>query len=220
MNSVGRKTIVQCDFDGTITERDVSFLLLDAFAEGNWRQLLNEYREGKMPVGAFNSRAFAMIKADKQTLLDFIFGGNEVKIRPGFKELLSYCSEKGIKFVIVSNGLDFYIKAVLKNIGADNIEIFAARTRFSPKGIRVKYIAPNGSEVLDSFKDAYTELFLSRGYQVVYVGNGISDFSPARRAHHIFATGDLLAHCRERNLECIPFDDLNDIVKGLKLLVK
>jgi 2-hydroxy-3-keto-5-methylthiopentenyl-1-phosphate phosphatase len=217
---VGRKTIVQCDFDGTITERDVSFLLLDAFAEGNWRQLLNEYREGKMPVGAFNSRAFAMIKADKQTLLDFIFGGNEVKIRPGFKELLSYCSEKGIKFVIVSNGLDFYIKAVLKNIGADNIEIFAARTRFSPKGIRVKYIAPNGSEVLDSFKDAYTELFLSRGYQVVYVGNGISDFSPARRAHHIFATGDLLAHCRERNLECIPFDDLNDIVKGLKLLVK
>ena len=36
------KTLVQCDFDGTITEEDVSFMLLDAFADRDprrWRQL-------------------------------------------------------------------------------------------------------------------------------------------------------------------------------------
>ncbi len=33
------KTLVQCDFDGTVTEEDVSFMLLDAFANGGWRQL-------------------------------------------------------------------------------------------------------------------------------------------------------------------------------------
>ena len=37
-----KKTIVQCDFDGTITDKDVSFLLLNHFADGNWRQLLDE----------------------------------------------------------------------------------------------------------------------------------------------------------------------------------
>jgi 2-hydroxy-3-keto-5-methylthiopentenyl-1-phosphate phosphatase len=28
------QTLVQCDFDGTVTEEDVSFMLLDAFADG------------------------------------------------------------------------------------------------------------------------------------------------------------------------------------------
>ena len=49
------KTIIQCDFDGTITEEDQAFLLLDAFARGNWRQLLTDYREGKISVGNFNT---------------------------------------------------------------------------------------------------------------------------------------------------------------------
>ena len=45
------KTAVQCDFDGTITVEDVSYLLLDNFADGNWRELLKDYTAGKMPVG-------------------------------------------------------------------------------------------------------------------------------------------------------------------------
>lgn len=218
MHSTEVKTVVQCDFDGTITKKDVSFLLLDAFADGNWRQLLNDYRGGKISVGVFNREAFAMVKADKQTLVDFIFAKKKVEIRKGFNELLNYCSKKGFKFVIVSNGLDFYIEAVLRDIGVDNIEVYAAQTQFSPEGVKVKYIGPDGSQLEGNFKDAYTELFLSKGYRVVYMGNGISDFSPARLSHHIFATGDLLAYCREKNLNCTPFDDLNDVVRGLELL--
>ncbi len=213
-----KKTIVQCDFDGTITEKDVSFLLLDAFADGNWRQRLEDYRGGKITVGAFNREAFAMIKADKQTLRDFIFANKEVEIRTGFNELLSYCSKKGFKFVIVSNGLDFYIEAVLKDVSIDNIEIYAAQTQFTSDGLKVKYTGPDGRQLKDNFKDAYTELFLGRGYRVVYIGNGISDFPPAKQAHHIFATGDLLTYCREKNLNYTPFADLNDVVRGLELL--
>jgi len=213
-----KKTIVQCDFDGTITEKDVSFLLLDAFADGNWRQLLEDYRGGKITVGAFNRGAFAMVKADKQTLRDFIFANKEAEIRTGFNELLSYCSKKGFKFVIVSNGLDFYIEAVLKDVSIDNIEIYAAQTQFTSDGLKVKYIGPDGRQLKDDFKDAYTELFLGRGYRVVYIGNGISDFFPAKQAHHIFATSDLLTYCKEKNLSCTPFDDLNDVVRGLELL--
>ena len=212
------KTMVQCDFDGTITEQDASFLLLDAFADGNWRQLLEEYRTGKISVGDFNTKAFAMVKADRQTLLDFIFRSGKVAIRPGFQELLTYCSEKGLGFVIVSNGLDFYIEAILTDAGINNIEVFAAQNRFSPEGMEVKYIGPDGNQLEDSFKETYTELFLSRGYRVVYVGNGASDVYPARRAHHIFATDDLLDRCKEMNLDCTPFNDLNDVVKGLERL--
>lgn len=210
------KTLVQCDFDGTITEEDMGFLLLDSFASKDWRRLLTEYREDRLSVGRFNTKAFAMVKADRQTLLKFV--KSKVKIRAGFHELLAYCRRKGFRFVIVSNGQVFYIEAILRHIHIDNIDILAAKTNFGPEGIDAKYIGPEGNEIQDGFKEAYIRLFLSRGYRVVYIGNGISDTSPAKQAHHIFATGELLTYCQETNINCTPFVDLNDVVRGLKLL--
>jgi 2-hydroxy-3-keto-5-methylthiopentenyl-1-phosphate phosphatase len=210
------KTLIQCDFDGTITEEDVSFLLLDIFANGDWRQLLTEYREGKISVGDFNRKAFSMVKVDRQTLIEFV--RNEVKVQAGFHELLAYCRRKSFRFVIVSNGLDFYIEAILKDIGIDNMEVLAAQTNFSSKGIEVKYVGPEGNQIQDGFKEAYTRLFLGRDYRVVYIGNGASDVPPAKLAHHVFATGELITSSKETNLNCTPFVDLNDVVSGLELL--
>ena len=210
------KTLVQCDFDGTITEEDMGYLLLNSFARGDWRRLLAEYRQGRMSVGYFNTRAFATVKADKQTLIKFV--RSKVKIRAGFHELLAYCRRKGFRFVIVSNGLVFYIEAILRDTGVDNIDILAAQTEFTSEGIEARYIGPEGNQLQDGFKEAYIRSFLRKGYRVMYIGNGISDTSPAKQAHHIFATGELLAYCKETNLHCTPFVDLNDVVRGLELL--
>lgn len=210
------KTLIQCDFDGTITENDVSYFLLDAFAQGDWRGLLQEYEEHRISVGEFNTGAFAMVKADRQTLIEAIKA--RVKIRGGFQELVSYCSTKGYRFVIVSNGLAFYIKAILKEVGLETIETYAARTSFSPEGMKVRYVGPDGKQLGDGFKEVYIKLFLQQGYRVVYAGNGDSDILPAKYAYRVFATSDLLAYCKKNNLECKPFAELNDIVKGLELL--
>lgn len=214
-----QKTVVQCDFDGTITTEDVSFMILDAYADDDWRQVLEEYRQGKIPVGVFNSRAFAMVKASKQTLVDFVHKRAKASIRPGFKELLKYCSQWGFRFIIISNGLDFYVQIILKELGVKGVEVLAARTEFKPGGLAVKYIGPDGRELQDKFKEAYARRFREEGYHVVYVGNGASDLSPARYAHHIFATSDLLAQCRKLKLDCIAFDDLNEVIRGLERLL-
>ena len=210
------RTLIQCDFDGTVTLEDVSFHLLDNFADGDWRQALAEYREGKISVGDFNTKAFAMIRADEPTLLDSLKGN--VGIRAGFDELLAYCRYRGFRFVIVSNGLEFYIKNILRDLGVAGIEIIAARAEFNPAGLEVKYIGPDGNVLQDGFKEAYTEVFLKDGYRVVYIGNGVSDSLPARRAHYIFATGDLRDHCRQIKLSHTPFDDFKDVVQGLARL--
>jgi len=210
------KTLIQCDFDGTITENDVSYFLLDAFAQGDWRGLLQEYEEHRISVGKFNTGAFAMVKADRQTLLEAIKA--RVKIRAGFQELVSYCSTKGYRFVIVSNGLAFYIKAILKEVGLETIETYAARTSFSPEGMKVRYVGPDSKQLDDGFKEVYIKLFLQQGYRVVYAGNGDSDILPAKYAYRVFATSDLLAYCKKNNLECKPFTELNDIVKALEHL--
>ena len=189
-------------------------MLLDAFADGDWRPLLRDYRENRISVNSFNSRAFSMIKADKSTLVDF--AKTTMKIRPGFQELVSYCQERGFKFVIVSNGLDFYIEAILNNLRINNVEVFAARTKFISGGLKVAYIGPNGSQLEEGFKKAYTKLFLDLGYRVIYLGNGISDISPASEAHYVFATGELETYYDRSKANFTPFINLNDIIQKLE----
>jgi 2-hydroxy-3-keto-5-methylthiopentenyl-1-phosphate phosphatase len=208
--------IIQCDFDGTITEEDVSFTLLDAFAQGDWRKIFQQYRDNKISVGDFNTKAFAMVKAGREELLEV--AKSKIKLRDGLHELVTYCQRRGFQLVIVSNGLDFYITSILEDVGLGDIEAHAAQTRFYPGRLSVQYIGPDGTPLSSDFKKAYTRLFLKQGYRVVYVGNGPSDIFPASLAHHIFARDGLLDCCKERNLQCQPFDDLNDIVRGLELL--
>ena len=210
------KTLFQCDFDGTITQEDVSFLILDAFASRDWRRLLDEYREGKISVGSFSTKAFAMVRADEQTVLEFV--KRKAEIRPGFSELLAYCQRRGFQFVIVSNGMDFYIKAILGDMGINNIQVFAAQAKFVADGIEARYIGPEGNQLEDNFKEAYIKLFRKRGYRVIYAGDGSSDIFPARQADYVFATGKLLARCKAMNLDCTPFNDLHDIVRSLESL--
>jgi 2-hydroxy-3-keto-5-methylthiopentenyl-1-phosphate phosphatase len=213
------KIAVQCDFDGTVTEEDVSFLLLEHFAEGDWRAILRDYQAGRIPVGAFNTQAFAMVKADKQTLVDFVLKNEEVRVRPGFTELVGYCSGRGIKFVIVSNGVDFYIEAILVAMGIKGIEVFAAKSRFKSGGMGVAYIGRDGQRLEAGFKEAHVGRLREAGYDVIYVGNGMSDIYPARLSRHVFATGDLLERCRGEKLVCLPFNDFRDVLNGLKALL-
>jgi len=210
------KTLLQCDFDGTITEQDASFFLLDAFAQGDWHQVLRQYKRHKISVGEFNTRAFAMVKASKETLLETVMG--KVKIRPGFQELVTYCARRGFRFVIVSNGLAFYIKAILQEIGLANIEAYAAEAWSHPEGMEVKYIGPDGNQLGDGLKEAYIKLFLQQDYRVIYAGNGDSDVYPAKYAHQVFARGELLDYYRQNNLNCQAFTDLSDIVEALNHL--
>lgn len=210
------KILIQCDFDGTITPEDVSFLILDAFGSRDWRQILREYKEGKISVARFSALAFAAVKADEKTLLGFV--REKARIRPGFRELLNYCRRRGLNLVVVSNGLDFYVRFILRNLGAGDIEVFAAQTRFGAGGIEARYLGPQGELMEDGFKEAYLQSFQEEGYRVVYVGNGFSDISPAKKAYYVFATGDLLTTCRELKINHTPFDDLSDVMRGLELL--
>ena len=208
--------IIQCDFDGTLTVEDMGFYLLDTFAKGEWRQWLEQYRDNKISVSEFNARAFSTLKTAKEELLAATL--SRAKLREGFHELVDYCRQKGFRLTIVSNGLDFYINAILADAGLRGVETHAATTQFHPSGLKVQYIGPDGVPLDNDFKAAYTRLFLKEGYQVAYVGNGPSDANPASLSQHIFARDGLLDCCKEKNLPCHLFDDMHDVIKGLESL--
>lgn len=210
------KTVVQCDFDGTVTKEDGSYVLLDAFSSQDWQPLFRDYEAGRISVGQFNAAAFRNIKADRDSLLEVV--RREIRLRPGFAAMVDCCHRKGFRFVIVSNGLRFYIDDILHNAGLNDIEVHAAETIFNPDGLRVHYLGPDGNHLDNDFKLAYTDLFLSQGYRIIYLGNGGSDEVPAGKCHFVFATGSLLDYCRKKSLACTPFHDHNDVIRVLETL--
>lgn len=211
------KQVIQCDFDGTITIGEVSRLLLETFAQGDWSGILEQYKAGKITVQDCNVWQFAMVRTDKDTMRDFLLNSGKVVIRPGFENLLNFSRDCEMDFVITSNGQRFYIETILNNMGIDDIEIFAAQCEFSPDGMKLTYPGPKGNHLADGFKEAWAIELKNRGYdRIYYAGNGASDIFPAQHATHVFAIDGLLERCRDENISCIPFNDLYDIVNGIK----
>lgn len=208
--------MIQCDFDGTVTEDDISYYILNKFAQGDWRRLLHEYQEKRISVDKFNSSVFALVKADKLTLINAIKGKSIV--RKGFQNLVLFCNNKNYRLVIISNGLEFYIREIFNDLGLNNLEIYAAQAEFHPDGLVVQYIGPEGERLDDGLKEMYVRLFLKQGYNVIYIGDGSSDIEAAKQAHRIFARDQLLNYCRENSIECEPFNDFNDIVRKMDVI--
>lgn len=210
------QTVVQCDFDGTVTDRDVAFLMLDTFARGDWHKIHKQYEDGRITVGRFNEESFALVRATREQLLSIIRGN--IGIRQGFLDLVAFCRRKGFRLAIVSNGLDFYIESILKDLGVTGVEVYAARTTFQDNRVFVQYIGPDGKPMDDGFKEAYVRHFRGQGSRVVYVGNGTSDFRPASLCDVVFATDRLAWYCRRQRFDCIQFETFSDIVKVLETL--
>ena len=212
------KTAIQLDFDGTVTLEDIGFILLDTFVGNAWHQYLKEYDAGRMPLAPFSKKVFGMLTTDEKTLTDFVLTSDLVRIRPGFKEFLDYCKKRDYQVIIVSNGLTFYIEAVLQRLGISGLDIYAAENTFSSDGMKVRYLSPDGKELDSGFKEAYTEMLCQKGHKVVYIGDGNSDIYPSRKSDLVFATANLLKRCREENLKCYPFNDFSDIIGALEIL--
>ena len=166
-NSSKLKMIIQCDFDGTITMNNVSVVLRERFASSEWQEVESDYLHGRLTVEQSNGQQYALIKETKETLQEY--ARQKVEVRPGFLPFVEHCRANGIRFVIVSSGLDFYIEAVLSNIGALDLELHCARASFGEDGIGVTYLDPEGNIIEEGFKKRYLTWLRSQDEPIIYI---------------------------------------------------
>jgi 2-hydroxy-3-keto-5-methylthiopentenyl-1-phosphate phosphatase len=208
--------IIQCDFDGTIIKNNLSVLLREKYACGDWQKIDSDYLHGHITVEQSNKLQFALIKEPKERLQAFV--RQHIELRPGFVEFVRYCQENAIHFAIVSSGLDFYIEPVLAEIGMPDLELHCGQTSFSHDGIDVFYIDPEGNVLNQGFKKKYLTWLKKRGTNIIYLGDGLSDLEAARHANYVFATGHLTTLLKEEHISWSPFDNFIDIRNKLTLL--
>jgi 2-hydroxy-3-keto-5-methylthiopentenyl-1-phosphate phosphatase len=211
------KTLLQCDFDATLTVGDVSYVILDEFVTGDWRPILNDFLAGNITVEECMTGVFALANATPQKIVDFINTSPKIVLRPGIEELYTYCRTRSIDLAVISNGMEFYIRRILARAGWEDVAIYAASADITEDGIHFHFTGPDGNPIMDGFKAAWASHLRQRGYSRVYfAGDGPADVAPSKDADHVFATGRLLAACEREGLVCTPFEDLREIIAWLE----
>ena len=201
--------IVQCDFDDTITIGNVSAAIHDAFGPDDWLSMEEEYLSGKYSVEESNIRQFALVRAEKEEIEAFVLG--DVAVRYAFDQFVEYCLGEGVRLVIVSSGLDLYINPTISQMGFDHLDVYSGKAQVTPEGIKVEYTDPGGATITNGFKDSYIRHFKSQGNTVAYVGDGLSDITPAHEADFVIARGTLEEHCKESGLPYFGFETFDDV---------
>jgi 2-hydroxy-3-keto-5-methylthiopentenyl-1-phosphate phosphatase len=208
---------VLVDFDNTAAEENVAEMLLDAFCQGDWRSLREAYRAGRLTLREYQENAFAAVSAPQEAMAEYVRA--HAHLRPGFPELARFCRERNTPLAIVTNGLDFYVHALLERYGLlPLVEVYAVRVRFTRDGPRYTYpwSAPYCWE-WGNCKCRVVDLYRQQGYRILYVGDSqSSDLCPASRSDILFAHRSLLDFCRRAGIPAYPLGDFTDVLKVLQ----
>lgn len=214
-----KDVVVFCDFDGTITQRDLGDEVFRQYIklEPLQKQLLRR----ELSIAEYWQRLCEAVPDEnaEQAIREFALAE---PADPYFRTFTEFCREHGMPLFIVSDGFDTYINPVLEREGASELPRFTNRLLFASSGTP-EPVFPLASESCQCFcasckRNAVLNVSASDSL-IVFIGDGYSDFCAAEHADIVFAKKALAAHCTKHRIPHHPFHTFFDVLRVLKKLV-
>ena len=206
---------VLVDFDDTAAEQNVASLLLERFGDPSWQAVRERFRGGELTLKEYQEITFRNILADRAVMQDYV--KEHANLRPYFHDVWSYCAVHRLPMAIVSQGLDFYIQALLGKEGLPQVPVYSVHTKFTPQGITYQYhYTFPGHEREGNSKGLVVDAYKGRGHYVIYAGDGTSDLEAAPKADLLFAHRTLAEECRRQEIPYHPFNDFQAVLLALR----
>jgi 2-hydroxy-3-keto-5-methylthiopentenyl-1-phosphate phosphatase len=208
----GRTLVV--DFDGTITEQD----LLDQIAltfgdEDVYREVDEGLDDDSLTLHEVIRREFEPVRMPLEQVREWVL--ENVRVRPGFHEVVALANESGWRFAIVSSGFRELIEPVLEREGIAGVEVLSNTVDPDPEGWKVQFRDSEVCEVCGQPCKRSTAAALADGTELVYVGDGYSDRCAAESADLVFARRGLARYLEERGVPFERFEDFHSIARRL-----
>ena len=186
------------DWDGTVTERDTLDLVLSAFGDREiYERAEVELDAGRMTLNDVIATEFETVTAPLDEVVAHVL--EHARVRPGFAELA-----RARRPLVVSSGFHELIEPVLEREGViDAVELRANRVDARPDGWRVHFRVAESCEVCG---EPCKRADLPAG-EVVYAGDGHSDYCASLAAARVFATGGLARWLESRGVAFAPLTD-------------
>jgi 2-hydroxy-3-keto-5-methylthiopentenyl-1-phosphate phosphatase len=194
------------DFDGTVTERDTLDLVLQEFGDAEiYERVEAELEAGTMTLNEVIAAEFLTVSAPLEEAVAFVV--EHTRVRPGFVELA-----RAHRPLVVSSGFHELIEPVLEREGVlGEVELRANRVDARPDGWRVTFrVSETCAECGEPCKRADLP-----GGDIVYAGDGHSDYCASLAASRVFATGGLARWLERRGVAFTPLTDFRALASEL-----
>jgi len=206
---------VFCDFDGTITTRDVTDFVLERLAPPEWLEIEARWQRQEIGSAECMRQQIALISAS-QYELDAVL--DEVEIDEGFADFSALCRYSNTKMTIISDGVDYFIHRILGRRGLDEFPVIANKMIIKPD---------NGYQLTSPWRSITCTsgagvckckiVGMERAHRM-YVGDGRSDFCVSIKPETVYAKGHLATYCDKNAIGYTPYKNFHDITAGLESL--
>lgn len=207
------------DFDGTLVEPNVAVVLVERFAQDGARvahEVDEQLHRGEITLRqAWERQAALLAWSDIPAMTEFV--RREVPLRKGAREFVELVTSRGIPLLVLSGGLDFYIRAILDREGFD-LPYFSDTAETGPDN-RLRVQHPFGHPDCRRCGICKAQVILRQlpdAFRTVFIGDGSTDRFAAEVADVVFARRRLLTYCRERGIPCLPFEDFHPVIERLR----
>lgn len=205
------------DFDGTVTTQDAVDLVLERFAADEWKEIEEEWTKGKIGSRECLMRQMALVSATQAEMLDL---AASIQADPGFVSFLRTLKSLSVPAVIVSDGFDVIIQAVLRRVLHEEPALLKTLPVYSNRltwvnDRKVKPFFLTSSNVCvhgcANCKVRVMEKIKSDKDHVVFVGDGLSDRFAAAESSTVFTKKSLLQFCQEQKIPHKAYEGFRDI---------
>jgi 2-hydroxy-3-keto-5-methylthiopentenyl-1-phosphate phosphatase len=202
------------DFDGTITEQDLLDTIAQTFGDEDvYREVDEGLDDDSLTLNEVIRREFEPVRAPLGEVRDWVL--ENVRVRPGFRELVDLARARDWRFVIVSSGFRELIEPVLEREGLGDLELLSNTVDPDPSGWKVQFRVSEACEVCGQPCKRSTAEVLADGTELVYVGDGYSDRCAAELADVVFARRGLASYLEERGVPFERFEDFHSVARSL-----
>lgn len=214
----GKKTVIFCDFDGTITLSDNIVAIMKEFKPEGYEAIMQRTVNQEISLREGVGAMFALLPSRKKAeIVDFVV--SRAGIREGFREFLGYVKQEGIDFYVTSGGMDFFIDPLLAPFDIPSGHIFCNSADFSGDHIEILWPHPcqepcrNGCGMC---KTTVMRRFPEDRYERILIGDSLTDFEGAKIADLVYSRSILTDKCAELGAKHVPFQDFFDIMNDMK----
>lgn len=212
---MNKKWMLISDFDGTISDKDFFYYVADKYFDDEMLRPWKEFLSGRKKHFVALSEMFGNLRINKRELDKFI---KTINLDPTFLKLALWCKTRNVPVIICSAGNDYYINVLMKKeIESSGIILVSNKGRYSAEnGLQMEPNKEYFDENLGVSKVAIVRDWQSKGYKVVYCGDGWPDAEAAAAADKVFARAMLYDKCVENEVACEKLESFAQVQKFME----
>jgi len=219
------KLKIFCDFDGTVTKKDVWVDALGRFIKdtNEFDKVCKDFSEGKITSRICIKRELGLVEDFDFNVFDSYIDQQELD--DYFLDFVKYCSENDFDIYLLSEGLDYYIKYVLNKFNIELPYFCNTLTTVNNDGkLKLTCDFPYSDEHCNSCGMSKRNILISNTNDLdkeisVFIGDGVSDFCVSHYADIVFAKHSLASYCWKNNITYFDYKNFADVKNKLTKLI-